>query len=82
MARPSKILPLDRFAASIREAFGAEILAEMRGSRLRLKAGPKAAWFDDAGRLVGESFDGIGSLEVCVDEDGVVIAPAGATVVA
>lgn len=74
MAKPMKTLPLERLAASIREAFGGTILAEMRGSRVHLKVGPKAAWFDATGCLVGESFDGIGSLEVGVDEDGIAAA--------
>lgn len=74
-------IALGHLAASIQKAFGDAILAQSCGDDLYLKIGPKAAWFNTSGRIVGESFDGVGGLEVGVDKNGVVAAPAGVAAV-
>lgn len=74
-------LALEKLAESLRAAFGEAVSAQMAEGSLRLQVGPKAAWINATGRLVGESFDGPGSLEVGVDEGGVVVASARSPIV-
>lgn len=75
-------MDIEKMAESLREAFGGAISAETKEGELRLKIGPKTAWIDANGDLVGESFDGLGGLEIGVDVESLAAAPAGTSVIA